>query len=409
MRIAMFTDAYYPRINGVAISVHSYAVELALRGHCVCIVAVEYPDDQGNFLNDFSSNQPPPVERVTVVRISSFKVVFSKEDRSARLEQWFFVKQKMDAFQPDIIHVNSEFFVGYFGCIYAMHRKLPCIYTFHTMWEDYLLNYAHFLNRAASRNIGRSLIKFFLRHSQLILAPTNRIASIIPQFNVSTPVHLLPTGIPENLFVLNPDRLQKIREDLFARFPALETGPILLFAGRMAKEKNLDFLLDVLEIVKQQIPNTVLLNVGDGPYAEEFLENARSKKLSSSVFLTGYVSRNDLAYCYALADVFVFASKTETQGLVTAESMLAGLPVVAIGELGTADVMQGDNGGFMVRDDTDEFSRAVVNLLTNAELYDRKKEEALAWGKRWTIGTLTERLLANYAECIESKKSEIDR
>ena len=130
---------------------------------------------------------------------------------------------------------------------------------------------------------------------------------------------------------------------------------------------------------------------------EDLQELAAERKLSKSVAFAGYVPSPDLVYFYKMAQVFVFPSKTETQGLVTVEAMLSGLPVVAIGEMGTVDVMQGDHGGFMVKDDVAEFSDKVVALLKNQQLRKKKAQEALDWGKKWKISALTPRLL----ECYE--------
>jgi glycosyltransferase involved in cell wall biosynthesis len=285
--------------------------------------------------------------------------------------------------------------------MYARHRRLPLVYTFHTMWEDYAMNYIPFLNAAASKTIARRLIRFYLNWAKIILAPTDRIARFIAELHVKAPVYLLPTGIPEELFKVDSETLELARRNLFSRFPRLEGKRILMYAGRIVKEKNLDFLLEVLQKVRAAVPETVLLCVGSGPYTEGFAQKAAECHLEDSVFITGYLPRKELVYCYRFADVFVFSSKTETQGLVTAEAMLAGLPVVAIGVLGTVDVMRGDNGGFMVKDDLEEFSAAVLRLLTDEALRKEKQKEALAWGSHWTIASLTDTLLDHYQQCLK--------
>ena len=149
----------------------------------------------------------------------------------------------------------------------------------------------------------------------------------------------------------------------------------------------------VLENAKKVYPDTILLIVGGGPELEPLQKRAAELKLSKNVCFTGYQNRDDLAYFYKLADVFVFPSVTETQGLVTIEAMMTGLPVVAIGEMGTVDVMQGNNGGFMVKNDVTEFSEKVIELLSNKELHKQKCEEALAWSKKWSLPDLTNTLV----------------
>lgn len=397
MRIAMFTDAYYPRINGVTVSVHSYAAELTKLGHTVCIVCLDYSEEQQkkSFFSQKDSDQKSPFK---IVRIPSWSFsAISKEDRVARFDKWRRVKKAMKTFKPDVIHINSEWVIGYFGAMFAHHYKVPFVFTFHTMWEDYLVNYVNFLPDFSLRKIGRSVVKFYLKRADLIIAPTEKISSVVHEYGIQKQVEILPTGIPDNLEKFSLIRQTALGLQLSKKCPQIKGKKILLFVGRIVKEKNLSFLFDVLESVQKKFPKTALLFVGGGPYLEDLQELAAERKLSKSVAFAGYVPSPDLVYFYKMAQVFVFPSKTETQGLVTVEAMLSGLPVVAIGEMGTVDVMQGDHGGFMVKDDVAEFSDKVVALLKNQQLRKKKAQEALDWGKKWKISALTPRLL----ECYE--------
>ena len=138
----MFSDCYYPRVNGVVVSVFSFVQELVNRGHIVKVISVEYPDDY-----EFSRKDNPNAGLIdspnfSLERLSSKEIIFSREDRLVRLKQWHILKQILDDFKPDILHINSEWLVGYFGAMYARHRKVPCIFTFHTLWEDYIQNFS---------------------------------------------------------------------------------------------------------------------------------------------------------------------------------------------------------------------------------------------------------------------------
>lgn len=409
MRIAMFSDCYFPRVNGVVVSVYSYTQELIKRGHNVCIISVEYPEEYlfGNGIDAAGGiiNNP----NFKMIRVPSQSVIFSKEDRLARVEQWFFVKKKMDEYKPDIIHINSEFIVGYFGAMYARHRRIPSIFTFHTMWEDYIYNYAPLLTKNFSHKLGRDLVKFYLKSADHILVPTPRIAATVKEYGVDTEVDLLPTGIPEDLFIHTDKQTEAINDAVYLEFPETYGKRKLLFAGRVAKEKNLDFLLFVLTRINELMAGkeeVILLLAGDGLYMNEFKSKAEKMGLSDKIFYVGYIERPQLAVLYKAAEIFVFPSKTETQGLVTAEAMFAGIPVVAIGEMGTVDVMQGDNGGYMVPEDVEIFSKRVYELLTNKKLYEEKSKEAKEWSMQWTISSLTKKLEASYAKCIEIFKNK---
>lgn len=400
MKIAMFTDAYYPRINGVTVSVHSYATELSKLGHEVEVVCLEYSEEQqkNSLFDEKSSDKISPFK---IVRIPSAPFLFSKEDRMMRLDKWYRIKRAMDEFKPDVIHINSEWTIGYFGALYAHHRKVPFVYTFHTMWEDYLANYIVFLPSASMKTLGKNVVKFYLKRADEIIAPTKRIASVVKDYGIEKEVDILPTGIPDGKEDCTAGEQRKMAAKIYKKFPGLKGKKILLFAGRIVKEKNLSFLFDVLEKVQKENPKTALLFVGSGPYVEELQSLALERGLSDSVVFTGYVPSDELVYFYKIATVFTFPSKTETQGLVTVEAMLAGLPVVAIGILGTADVMQGDHGGFMVKDDADEFSWKVLSLLKNEKLRKEKSEEALEWAQKWKISSLTPRLVSCYQKAID--------
>ena len=408
MKIAMFTDSYYPRINGVTISVHSYASELTKLGHTVCIVCLEYSEEQQKraFFDEKESDESSPFK---IVRVPSFSAgIFSKEDRLGRFNKWTLVKKTMKAFLPDVIHINSEWVIGYFGAMYALHYKVPLVFTFHTMWEDYLANYVSFLPNFSLRKIGRSLVKFYLKRADLIVAPTKRIAAVAHEYGIQKDIEILPTGIPDSRDKYSIIRQGTVTLQLLKKCPQLAGKRILLFVGRLVKEKNLLFLYDVLERVQEKIPKTALLFVGGGPFLEELREIASERNLSQSVAFIGYITSEDLIYFYKLADVFVFPSKTETQGIVTAEAMLAGLPVVAIGELGTIDVMQGDNGGYMVSDDAGDFSSKVLRLLTDKRLRKEKSRDAVSWGQKWKISSLAPRLVSCYEKAVSVKARRLD-
>ena len=121
--------------------------------------------------------------------------------------------------------------------MYAHHRKVPCIFTFHTLWEDYIQNYAPILREKISKKIGRDIVKFYLKTANHILAPTPQTAQTVRKYGIDTPVELLPTGIPDSMFKVDTGAVEKMREEVFSRFPQLKDRKILLFAGRVAKEK----------------------------------------------------------------------------------------------------------------------------------------------------------------------------
>lgn len=407
MNIAFFTDAYYPRINGVAVSVRSYATKLAEMGHSVCIVCCNYDDEEDkkdkkkkrSFLEDDKLHP-----NLKIYRISSINVFVSKEDKSAKLSAWHDVKHTMDAFKPDIVHINSEFMVGYFGLIYSRHRNIASVYTFHTLWEDYVDGYIKFMPVYPAKKIAKEFIKFYLKRANILIAPTVNIANVIKSYGIERDAKILPTGIPPALDVKKLNVRPLFFNQLHTLLPRVQKKHILLYVGRVVKEKNLDFLFPVLAEVKKTFKDTVLVFVGGGPELDNLKEKAKKTGYARDIVFAGYRSREELAYFYSVTDVFVFPSKTETQGLVTLEAMMAGVPVVAIGERGTLDVMKGDNGGFMVKEDVNEFSQRVLELLKDKELYAEKSQEAKKWASQWSLDTLTEKLVTYYKEALAIRK-----
>ncbi len=409
MKIAMFSDTYFPRINGVSVSVHSYAEALTKMGHEVCVICLDYPEKQQKE-SFFDIKMRDKKEKFQIIRISSASAsLITKEDRLAHVTQWRYLKKKMDAFKPDIIHLNTEFTLGYFGIIYSRHRHIPCVYTLHTLWEDYIANYIRLFPTRGLKKLAINIVKFYLKRADSVITPTHEIENVVREYGITKPIFIQPTGIPDSKLVFNFHKSKTVYFHLFRTFPQLLGKKSMLFVGRVVKEKNIDFLYEVLEKVHETLPKTMLVIAGGGPYLEDAMEHAKERGIDKFVCFTGYVDGNDLIYLYKIASVFTFPSKTETQGLVTIEAMLAGLPVVAIGEKGTVDVMQGDNGGFMVKDDINEFASKTVSLIKDKKLHELKSKEAVAWGSKWKISSLAPRLVDSYEKTIEiHKKNEME-
>ncbi|MDR1411667.1 MAG: glycosyltransferase [Spirochaetaceae bacterium] len=399
MKIAMFTDAYWPRVNGVTVSVDTFSRALIKNGHEVMIVCADYPDSGGGFLSGGNREDGAAPYMPKIVRVPSIPVIISKEDRLAKFSKWFWVAKQVELFHPDIIHINTEFIIAEFGFFYGKIYNLPVLYTFHTMWEDYIANYMPpMIPVLLCRLFARFLLKNILRSPYKIIVPTPQIEEVVKKYKIKKETFLLPTGIDPAIFEHSGAETAGFREKFEGRYPVLRGKRILLFAGRIAREKNLGFLLEVLPAIRSRYPETVLLFAGNGPDLEYFMQEAEDKGLGECCVFTGYMERSDLALVYAMSDIFVFPSLTETQGLVTLEAMFSGIPVVAIGEMGTAMVMGGDNGGFMVKNDPGEFTARVLDLLGDPGLYRRKSEEARLHASAWSIDSLTRKLETIYRD-----------
>lgn len=399
MKIAMFTDAFFPRINGVYISVKSFAIELANLGHEVCILCPAYERTKKSYEEQLDIGNG---KTIPVFRISSHRFIFSKEDRLTKITQWSSMRKYLDTWKPDIVHINSEFVVGRFGYYYSKSRNIPMVYTFHTYWETYIKNYASMVPGFIARGFGRSVTIFFLKRAKCIIAPTHRFAKVVKEYGIKRESFVLPTGISLQPVSKDNPKTVEIISKIKSDFPACEGKKVLLYVGRIAVEKNLDFLIKVFDEIKKTNDEVCLVFVGGGPALEHLKEEALKSPNADLIHFTGYFDREDLPYVYKMADVFVFPSVTETQGLVTIEAMTQSVPVVAIGEMGTLDVMQGDNGGFMVKNDLREFVNRVQLLLSDKKIWSQKSKDAEEWSRQWSISVTAEKLVQIYENTLKS-------
>jgi glycosyltransferase involved in cell wall biosynthesis len=399
----MFTDAYWPRVNGVTVSVDSFSHALVRAGHQVLIVCSSYPETSdteyisGTGERENSGNGEP-----AVIRVPSMPSPVTREDRLALAHKWVWVSKQLEVFDPDILHVNTEFVIAEFGFQYARLHYLPVIYTFHTMWEDYIRNYIPLLPDFFLRFIARQVLKNIMRRANRIIVPSSQTMKVLKEYKVRKETYLLPTGVDPVLFQHEKTEVEEFRRRMEEKYPVLRGKRILLFAGRIGKEKNIGFLLEILPAIIKKHPDILLLIAGNGPDFYDLKKESEKLEIADFCLFTGYLARRDLALAYAMSDIFVFPSLTETQGMVTIEAMLSGIPVVAIGEKGTLEVMGGDNGGFMVKNDRGEFIARVCDLLEDEALYGRKVEEARVHAQGWTIDTMAKELEKIYRSSLDT-------
>jgi glycosyltransferase involved in cell wall biosynthesis len=395
----MFTDAYWPRVNGVTVSVDTFSRALIKDGHEVLIVCSFYPSsyDTAHTIQDEKRADDPQI-----IRVPSMPAFVTKEDRIAKFDKWHWVFKQVEKFNPNIIHINTEMVIAEFGFLYAKVHNLPAIYTFHTMWEDYGPNYFPMFPVFIVKFVIRGALKNILNRAYKVIVPTPQIDAVVHRYKPNTETFLLPTGIDPVLFDRDKTEREAFREAFNTLFPEAFGKKLLLMAGRVVKEKNIGFLIKILPNILKKSPDTVLVIVGNGPDMDFFINEAKHYGVEASCIFTGYLDRSQLSLIYAISDVFVFPSLTDTQGLVTIEAMFSGTPVVAIGALGTLMVMGGDNGGFMVKDDQQEFTDRVLELLNNEELYRQKSKEAKLHANIWSLEEITKKLADIYKETIAS-------
>lgn len=382
MRILKISDVYFPRVNGVSTSIRTFARELLRQGHEVTLLAPEYKSQHADTEFD-------------IVRIPSRYLPIDPEDRfmkpTAIKKQIAWLKQQ----QFDVLHIHTPFVAHYQGIKLAHKLDLPIVETYHTYFEEYGDKYLPWVSRKVLRFIARHLSRNHFNRVDRMIVPTRPMLDVLRDYGIQSPVEIIPTGIPQDAFV-NGDAAA-FRQ----RFGIEADRPVMLYVGRVAHEKNIDFLLNVTHQVRRQVPDILFVVVGDGPAMKMLQKQVTKQDLSHNVRFVGYLSHeHDLPDCYAAADIFVFASSTETQGLVLLEAMQAGTPVVSTAVVGTAEIMRDKRGGLVAQEDVDSFSQAVVRILRDTQLRQKCSLEGVQKAAEWSVAATTQRLADVYADMV---------
>lgn len=355
MKIAFFTCTYLPQINGVVTSIETFREDLERLGHTVKIYC-----PKSRFAKKSTEN---------VIRLPSIPYPFQKEYRmgtpfSRRLRE--FKKENFD-----IIHIHTPFFVGHLGQYLGWKHKIPTIHTYHTFWSQYL-HYMPLLPKRLSRIADIVLLtRNFCNRNKHVIAPSNVMKKWLLENDVKAPITVIPTGVQKHEI---PD--QKACDEFKIRFGIPSNVPVLLFVGRLGQEKNVYFLLEVFKAVLKDIPNAALFIAGNGPEWENMKVIAKRQGIDASVVMPGYLDHHDIFFAYSSADVLLFPSKTETQGLSLLECLSCGCPAVCINEMGVRDVLgKEQQGGFLVDDNLADFVTHVKKLIQDPELREQKSAE----------------------------------
>ena len=273
---------------------------------------------------------------------------------------------------------------------------LPVIESYHTFFEEYLFHYVPFLPAVVMRYLARRFTQAQCNGVEALIVPSTPMLQRLRAYGVKTPATVLPTGIETSRFAKGDGMAFKHRHGID---PA---RPLLIHVGRVAHEKNIDFLLDMLAIVKRDIPDVLLVIAGEGPALPHIMRRSKKFGLGEHVQFVGYLSREDaLVDCYAAGDAFVFASRTETQGLVLLEAMAVGLPVVSTAVMGTRDILSAQKGALVAEDNTEHFAAQVVRVLTDHVLRRRLSREAREYVQSWSPASMATKSGELYRTIVE--------
>ncbi len=380
MKIGYFTDSYKPYVSGVVKSIISFSSYLKRRRHTIYIFAPDYPNIEEHDENVFR-----------------FKSIPTFTGTNFRLAVPFNIKllSKINKLNLDIIHTHSPFLMGWLGKVIAQKNNISLVFTYHTLYEKYA-HYAPF----ASGIIKKITIKHSKKYCSscnLIITPSDYVQKQLKKKDIKTPMITIPTGVEINKYQL--DKNLKIRDKY-----GIDNGEkILLFVGRLGEEKNINFLLRTFIKIVNNIPNVKLMLVGDGPRRKKLEKLAQNYNIKDRVIFTGWQYPEKVHNFYMTADLFVFPSLTETQGLVTLEAMAAGLPVVAVNEAGTKVMVDNGLTGILVKPEEHSFARAVIELLTDKKRYKLYAKNALKKGEKYSMSRMADKLIKTYRGLLAGK------
>ena len=347
LRVAMFTNNYLPFTGGVPISVDRLYRGLVGNGTKVKLFAPLYPQQCSATGDDDRVFRCPVLFHT---RKENFPIsnIFSRK-----------IEAEFKTFDCDLVHVHHPFWLGKKGMQLARKRGIPVVFTYHTRLERYT-HYIPLPGTILKNLIAHLLIKRFANRCDAIITPTASTEEYLRNLGVSALIETIPTGINmEDYKRWSHHQVQAMR----SRYAA-PRGRLLISVSRMALEKNLDFMIDGLVKVKNRTHSTFkCILIGDGPEKERLEKKVADLGMDDWIVFTGYMAPHEVALCYLAADLFVFASTSETQGMVLLEAMAGGCPVVAVRASGVYDVVKDGYNGFKVAESTDNWAEAVANLL----------------------------------------------
>ena len=382
LNIGLFTDTYFPQINGVATSVHLLRNELTALGHNVYI---------------FTTTDPRAKREAGVFRMPSMPFAFLPSHRVGLLYPPN-VLIKMRKLKLDIVHTHSEFPLGIFGKIVSEFLKIPLVHTYHTLWEDYV----HYVagGHLITPKMARKFSRVFCNRARVVIAPTEKAEEYLLGYGVERPIRVIPTGI--NFAPFSPQsHCPNDIADLKQSLGILPKDRILLSIGRIGKEKSMDVIIKQMPKIFEMLPDTKLVIVGDGPVRAELEELAKSLQIDANVIFTGARPWAEIGKYYQLGDVFVNASLTETQGLTYVEAMAAGLPVIAKFDTNIANLVRHGETGYTFHNDED-LPRLAVDVLTNKAEKERIASAALASIHHLSSQKYGQKAAELYAEVISA-------
>ena len=396
MRVGIFTESYPPLVNGVSTSILMLEHALTKLGHEVFIITVS--DNK----KDYALENNGHILRLPSVNLANcydYKMTSVYPIKAVNMIK------KMNL---DVIHSNVEFTVGIFARVVSEQLSIPLVHTYHTNWEDY----THYItkNKKILDDICKKLLKYLVvffedKTVTELIVPSNKIYNLFKdKYKFTKNIHIIQTGIETSKFYKENFNLKDINS-LKKKLGIKKKDFVVMTVSRLAKEKSVDRIINNHKELVKKYSNMKLLIVGDGPDIDKLKDEAKSLGVSDSVIFTGKVPLNDIPIYYQLGNVFVTASKSETQGLTVVEAISSSLPVVAVKDDSFVNSVIEDFNGFVFTDD-EKYINSISKLYEDKELYNRLSNQSRLLSEDFSSEYFALKVLKVYETAIENYKKD---
>lgn len=394
MKIGLFTDSYPPYINGVSTSVFNLREALRKMGHTVYIVTVNNSVIKSNY------DEEEKILRISGIPIGIYDYRLSNIYPLSTIK----IIKKWDL---DVIHSHTEFGIGIFARLLAKKFKIPLVHTYHTLYEDYTHYITHNHLDHFSKKIVKDLTKIYCeKTAKETIVPTDKIYKLFKEkYQITKNVCIIPSGIDLERFFEENVSKEKVR-NLKSKYGITKHDFTILFVGRLAQEKNIDFLLEAhKKIVERNILSIKLLIVGDGPDREKYINISRKLNINDKVIFTGKIPQEEIQYYYQCADLFVTASNTETQGLTVIEAMAAGIVPMCINDMAFAQMLP----KYSLFRNQEEYIKQLFHFLQDDEFRNQTKKEVRKKAEEYNSEKYAKRVLEVYQEVLQENTNQKGR
>ena len=375
MKIGVFSESYEPVINGVSVSILALTCELKKLGHEIYVFAPGYPGHKD-------------VENRTI-RFPSIRTAFAR-DYPLAIPYMPGLTRKVKELNLDVIHTHTPFMLGWLGLRLGKRLGIPVVSTNHTLYTEYV-HYFPLAPKAMSRAFIVAMLRRYYNRCARVITPSRPMEEVLRGYGVTRPITVIPTGLS-----IDTARDDAARKRLRQEFGIPQDARVLLYVGRVAREKYLDLLLEAFDKLAPKHMDAYLMIAGGGPYEAQCRENASKLACSNRIAFTGAVPREKVAKYYSAGDLFAYPSPTETQGIVVCEALGAGLPCVLVNGGGTPEMVVDGDDSLLAKIEVQDFAEKLDTMLSNPALMEAFSKRAVVNAARFCPRAMAEKALEVY-------------